>query len=250
MGQPNIKPIGRREIKSIFVSNEFLERLSEAADITWETDHEIGFCVVRDIYKNKIIYGNVVGTDVKDPRANDPRERIFGLDYNSINPLLGRYDLKIYNNDVYPVIDIHFHPFPSNFEPSEQDIRYFLSKREDLFYQENYGSRIDCKPIFIVGSQPSSVRTIELLLLQETGKKPLGKTFAEILISSVEMDPQYYYDDHSTIARLYDKQEGIQVAMLSFERSNRLYKLKKGDYQKISKFASNPSFLGFAKYHG
>ena len=56
-------------------------------------------------------------------------------------------------------------------------------------------------------------------------------------------DPEYV-DDNATIARLYSKQGGIQAAMLSFERSNGLYKLKSGDYQKISKFASNPKYLG------
>ena len=246
MREPNIQPIGRREIKRIFTSNEFLERLSEAANITWGSDHETGFYVVRDIYENRIIYGNAVGFDAKSGFADDPTKSIRGIFSRSIEPLLDRYSLSRESNDIYTVIHLHFHPFPNTFDPSEADIENFLMEREDLFYEEDYGVRINCKPVHIVGSQPISKRTIDLLLLQETGNRPLRESFADILVSSVENDPEYR-DDNATIARLYDKQKGVQAVMLSFERNDGIYKLKKGDYQKISRFASNPEFLGFTE---
>jgi len=237
MREPNIKPIGRREIKGIITSDEFLKRLSEAANITWESDHETGFYVVRDIYENSIIYGNVVGFNAEDEFAGDPTESISGKFLRSIEPV---YDL--YENNIYPVVNLHFHPFPSNFDPSEMDIENFLMERK-LFCGWDYMARINCKLVYVIGSQPTSERTIDLLLLQETGNRP-RKGFADILVSSVKNDPRHR-DDNATIARLYDQQRGIQATMLSFERNNGIYKLKKGDYQKISKFASTPEFLGY-----
>lgn len=248
MRQPSIKPIGRKEIKRIITSDEFLKRIGEAADITWWSDHETGFYVVWDIYENRIIYGNVVGFDAENNLAGDPTESISGVFTRSIESLLDRYGLSWENSDIYPVVNLHFHPFPSTFDPSEADIEKFLLEREELYYEEDYGARINCKPVFVIGSQPTSKRTIDLLLLQETGDRPLRRNFSDILVSSVENNPEYR-DDNATIAKIYDKQNGIQAVMLSFERNNRLYKLKKGDYQKISRFASTPEFLGFTEFH-
>ena len=246
MKEPNIKPIGRREIEEIITSDKFLRRFSEAANITWKTNHETGFHVVRDIYENRIIYGNVVGFDAESEVIYDPTDSIRGGFSRSVEPLLDKYGLSLENNDIYPVVNLHFHPFPSTFDPSEADIKNFLGKREDLFCEESYSARINCKPVFVVGSQPTSERTIDLLLLQETGNRPLRRVFADILVSSIENESQYR-DDNATIARLYDKQSGIKAAMLTFERNNGIYKLKRGDYQKISRFASTPEFLGFAE---
>ena len=47
--KPSIKLIRKSDLKRIFTSNDFLKRLEKAAVITWNTDHEAGFCVTRDI---------------------------------------------------------------------------------------------------------------------------------------------------------------------------------------------------------
>ena len=65
-----------------------------------------------------------------------------------------------------------------------------------------------------------------------------------IPVSTAENDPEYLVDN-ATVARIYDKQRGIQAVMLSFKRNDGLYKLEKGDYNKVSRFASVPKFLEF-----
>ena len=99
MRTPNILPISRSEIKRTIAGDEFLKRLSQAADITWESGHETEFCIVRDIYQNRIIYGKVVGFDA-ERGGHDPTKGM-GSMFRSIEPSLNRLNLSRENNDFY-----------------------------------------------------------------------------------------------------------------------------------------------------
>lgn len=246
MRKPNIRPISGREIEGIFTGRNFIQRLKKAANITWETDHETGFSVIRDIYTSRFLYGEVVGFDAENNYTCNPNEGITGRFERSIESLLRKDYLSLEEGNIIPIIDLHMHPFPSTSNPSEPDIRTMFRRRENLIYNKIYGSVINCRPIYIIGSQPNQNRNIDLLILQETFEKPLREGFAEILVSLVDNDPEHK-NDNATISKLYNKQRGIQAEMISFVRVDGAYMLRKGDNNKLSKFASNPKFLGFVE---
>lgn len=239
MKKPNIKPLSAREIQRILAGDEFLKRLTRAANTTNRTGNETGFWVERDIYDNDLIYGEVIESTVASALTGDPESCLSGARSDSIDALLEKRGFDIYGGEAYEVIGIHFHPSPHSFDPSWQDVFSFLAERELLFYA-GWGRRLDHKPISAIGSLPSD-NHIELLLLQETGNEPLGSKFVDALHSLAQRCP----NDNTKLAKFYDKFNGIRAAMLSFEKEGRLYKLKKGDEKKVARFASRPRFLAF-----
>ncbi len=242
---PNIRPIGKQEIKRIFAGNEFLERLTQAAVITWETGHESGFSVVRDIYQNKVMYGSVVGFDWEDGFDNegvalDPTKSIQDRFWRSMEPVVSYKALE--RDEIYPVADLHFHPFPYTFMPSIDDINHFLGWREEYLTDIFPGFKINHYPVDCIASIPRSERTVELLLLQETGEEPLGEKNADILHAGVENNPAFV-NENGIIARLFSQQRSVQALMLSYDYNKSRYHLRKRQYRQLGRFASWPRLV-------
>jgi hypothetical protein len=245
MREPDIGPIDSAEIMKVMTGKEFMKRLGKAAEITWETDHDTGFSVARDIYRNRLLYGDVVGFDAENEFAPDPTNSVLGTYFRSVEPVADRLRLNSAYNDFYPVIRVHMHPWPNTFNPSQADIELFLSTR-DCLYRPEYARRIDCRPIFAIGSLPSLNKDLELLLLQETRERPLGENYADMILSNIEEEPTFE-DYNPAIARICNKQADMQAAMLTYEKNDDHYALKKSDFRLISRFASEPKIINQGK---
>lgn len=243
--EPNIKPLGEEDLIHIFTSRNFLARLRRAAELSWETGHESGFIVCRDIYKNQLIYGDVIGGfDPEYNSAQNPTSRVGRMFGRSVEPSLIKHSLDPVKNEAYVVVDFHLHPFPATFMPSEKDLDYFFEVRED-YYEPFSGFRINCRPLYLIGSMPRPDRNLEILLLQETGGKPLRESYAGILSSCVEHDPRFSDHNH-VIVELFQKRAGIQADILTYELACKNYYLMERDLSKLARYASCPAVLGFA----
>jgi hypothetical protein len=235
--KPDLKPIGKREVKSFFTSEEFLKRLARAADINWMSDHETSFVVGRNS-ENQYVWGKVVG---EDPDGSEPWYSV-GNFFNRSLLDNNNYDVE----DFYTFVALHFHPPLESFDPSPGDFQTAFALRE-LSFRYCVGHCIDSRPLMCIGSVPRANRNIELLVMQETGKKALGMEWGDSVASFIEMDPEYRHDDNEGIVEILNKQSRLQAEILHYDmQDGGSYKLRSGEYNgKLGKFSSKPVYLGY-----
>ena len=104
MKQPNILPMNAKELKAVIGGSEFAERLLQAANQTWGTDSETGFYVMRDVYQNKPIFGDVVGFDFKRSYELHPTEGVDNVLCRSVDELVSKKDLIKYYDFTYGLL--------------------------------------------------------------------------------------------------------------------------------------------------
>ena len=141
-----------------------------------------------------------------------------------------------------PVASLHLHPFPYSYCPSEADLSILLKERESINDDGFFGNRkINCRPILAVGCLSSKKKSIDVLLLQETGQKPLGEKWAAHIFDFVEQGLKGS-ENLDRIVSVYNKQKNIQAARLTY-LPGRGYSLRLNDHNKLARFVSSPELL-------
>lgn len=227
-----VKPILSRDLKRIFKGREFTRRLSQAADDTSKYWIETQFNVVRTLFNNKLVYGDVVS---KSDFLDDPHSSAEGDFLCGVEELIE--ELDIYNKKVFPLIMYHMHPPLSSSDPSPNDLWVMANLRLWAYEDLEFGHVYDNRPLFIVGSIPGKYR-LDLLVLQEKLEIPMGKSRAEEIVDFIEMSRDYDPNDNNIIARLLNSRPELNAILLSYERNGKgTYRISDKELAKLERFS-------------
>jgi hypothetical protein len=222
---------GPGRVKRIVTSGEFLERLTKCADVGKYAGHEAGFSVFEDD-GGRIIYGGVICGDWASVR---------GAKMDSAE-VAGISSADFVRNDVYIPVTFHMHSCQVGFMPSETDISSFLNERKSLLDEKESHYTIRCRPVCMIGSMPSmSGDFIEVLVMQETGRKALGEKYTPLLYSGI-VNSREGMDDNRSIANALNKQRGVRADILTYagRRNCGMYSLNESEAKKLKKFEFKP----------
>lgn len=239
MSEPNIQPFTKSDMINLFNSVAFRTRLNSSAHKSWNSDHEFGFAIGRDIFKNKLFYGQVVGTQTSGYGISSEDHSLPALVSESLDEILPE-NMSIITGEIYPLLTIHFHQPRTSFKPTENDLHQFIETKTKL-EESPYGHRITYFPIEAIASQPTSDRNIEILLLQPTSEQ---KLIPFSIINRVESHPDFSPQDNESIVEVYKSIPELIVEMITYTKTTRGYKLNEKDKQKITQFAHTPTYLG------
>jgi len=150
MDSKNHETISPKFLSELFSSEAFIQTNIKAAKRTERTGHETGYYVYKQIGKDNTIFTKVL-------EGNS--DSTLGIQ----EQLEKSYSDIIYDENIYPIINTHFHP-TSGLLPSPEDL--FRSDVARELSLVSYG--FDLKPIDIIGRTD---KNIDLLVYQQ---KPLS----------------------------------------------------------------------------
>ena len=248
------KSVGGK-IKKIFGNSEFLGRISKAAVIAYETNHRSGFEVYDILYGEGVFYGDVIdyGTNERGPYSQYQESICSRLKNTG-----GEGLLKSGYDRIMPLSKVIIKPAKSTILPSEDDINSFIFERENYFFEDDNYSRVNCSPIYAIGSlvadnsgnkskknrsnQDGSKGNgidIDMILMQQISEEPLSTNEGYNIFFSRFYDTKLS-DKNRDIERHLNSQNGLRAALVRYRNENGIYKPEKSELDKLGDFKWNP----------
>jgi len=219
----DIVAVTEKELKRLFKSREFAEKLTQIVEITDQTNCEAGFDVYRLINEKKPIISSV---PENDNGANDPNSTYIRSIDSSLMETGHSFGKICQLNNVYELLIVHTHPIDSLLRPSESDLKSLTGLR---FKTYNHTLGYMVYPIEAIAKRTSAT-AIGLLLIQNKAKN--------IHRGVPYIEPEF--DDEPKIAAHdYDAISDVNATLLTFNKRGRIYRI--ADTEDIGKFAFTPT---------
>ncbi len=243
-----IKPVSFEDLKQIFCGSDFTKRLSQAANETLKYHDETQFNILRALFADRLIYGDVVSkTDVMDnPESSADGHCLAGVgafkEKEDFDVNMTGEELDLVKGEIFPLVMYHTHPYHYSSVPSVDDL-YHLAWERRRTYDNSYGNAFDNLPLLVIGSIPNRKR-LDLLVIQERLKRPMRKKIAVDISQQVEEHLNYDPSDNRVIVNILDTIPELKATLLSYRLDrDGIYRISERELRKLEKFSYTPTLL-------
>ncbi|MBT7903703.1 hypothetical protein HN587_07605 [Candidatus Woesearchaeota archaeon] len=232
-----LKPVSKNFLIRLFGSNKFRTKIDLALTRAHNFRETYAFNVVKPVSAGSTIISPVFTEQGLAPEsyfADIHTRKVIGREPN--------FELGDYGRGVFPILLYKSVPRFNYCFPTFQTFINFADVR-DFTYDFNNCFPIDSKPLMVIASSQDSM-TLELLLVQETGQKPMKRAFAKYLLESVEADYKFQLTDNSVVAKLIDSKQGVRADLLKYVRDETgFFQISSEELSKLERFAYVPEEL-------